>query len=206
MIVHQKINIIGYSGHAYVCIETATAMGHSVVGYYDNREKDVNPYGLRFLGEESAILDSEVLFISIGDNGTRKSVVTKLEEKNKDLTFINLIHPNGSLSPSSVLGKGILISPGAMVNALVTIGDFSIINTGAIIEHECTIGDFVHIAPGVVLAGNVTIGKSTFVGANSVIKQGITICENVTIGMGAVVTKDITEPGVYVGTPAVRVK
>jgi serine acetyltransferase len=35
---------------------------------------------------------------------------------------------------------------------------------------------------------------------------GYIFCNDVTIGMGAVVVKDITEPGIYVGNPARRLK
>jgi acetyltransferase-like isoleucine patch superfamily enzyme len=32
----------------------------------------------------------------------------------------------------------------------------------------------------------------------------VTICDDVIIGAGSVVVKDITEPGIYIGNPVVR--
>lgn len=47
------------------------------------------------------------------------------------------------------------------------------------------------------------IGNHVSIGSNATILP-VTICDHVVIGAGAVVTKDITEPGVYTGNPAVR--
>jgi len=56
------------------------------------------------------------------------------------------------------------------------------------------------------ISGNVTINEKVYIGTGTVVLEKINICSNVTIGAGAVVTKDITEPGTYVGVPAVRIK
>ena len=49
------------------------------------------------------------------------------------------------------------------------------------------------------------IGNKVSIGSNATILP-VDICNNVVIGAGAVVTKDITEPGVYVGNPAMKLK
>ena len=60
-------------------------------------------------------------------------------------------------------------------------------------------------------AGNVQkwqatkIGNHVSLGSNSTIMP-VNICDNVVIGAGAVVTKDITEPGIFVGNPARRLR
>jgi sugar O-acyltransferase (sialic acid O-acetyltransferase NeuD family) len=202
----SSFSLIGYSGHAYVCIETAMACGLTISGYYDILENKMNPYNLFYFGQESGIKETEKVFIAIGDNGKRAQVHERLQTISCDINAINLVHPKASVSLSVILGSGILVSAGAVINAFADIEDFCIINTAAIIEHECIIQSFSHIAPGAVLTGNVSIGKNVFVGANSIVKQGLSICDYVTIGMGAVVTKNITEPGVYIGAPAVRVR
>jgi serine acetyltransferase len=38
------------------------------------------------------------------------------------------------------------------------------------------------------------------------IREGTKVCDNVTIGAGSVVLKDITQPGVYIGIPAKKIK
>ena len=49
------------------------------------------------------------------------------------------------------------------------------------------------------------IGKKVSIGSNATILP-VSICDGVVIGAGAVVTKDITEPGVYAGNPAKKLK
>ena len=198
----RALHFIGYSGHTYVCIETATKCGFEVQGYFELEEKKFNPYELNYLGHESKV-QNEAVFIAIGENEIRRKVFENLPFScNKE---IQLIHPNSEISNTAKIETQVLVMNGAQVNAFAQISTGAIINTNAIIEHECKIGSFSHIAPGAVLLGNVIIGKNVLVGARSVIKQGLTICDNVTIGMGAVVTKNITEPGIYTGVPARKI-
>jgi UDP-3-O-[3-hydroxymyristoyl] glucosamine N-acyltransferase len=60
--------------------------------------------------------------------------------------------------------------------------------------------------PGVIVSGNVTIQDLVYIGTNSSIKEKIKICELTTIGLNSGVVKDINKPGVYVGTPAIKIK
>ena len=47
------------------------------------------------------------------------------------------------------------------------------------------------------------IGNNVLIGSNSTILP-VTIVDDVVIGAGSVVTKDIIEPGVYFGNPAIK--
>jgi UDP-N-acetylbacillosamine N-acetyltransferase len=194
--------LIGYSGHAFVTIESALASNLQIKGYFEAEEKKLNPFDLKFLGKEELILSSSQyhkmsFFAGIGDNTLR----FKIFEKLKQFNFINIIDPSSNVSDKSQFGKGIYIGKNSCINALSRIGDGVIINTGAIVEHECEIQEFSHIAPGAVLCGNVKIGKQSFVGANSVVKQGVTIGNNVTIGAGSVVLRDVLNGSVVYGNP-----
>ncbi len=55
-------------------------------------------------------------------------------------------------------------------------------------------------------ASPIKIGSDVWVGANVVICQGVSICNRVVIAANAVVTKSITEPGVYAGIPAKKIR
>lgn len=50
------------------------------------------------------------------------------------------------------------------------------------------------------------LGDNVVIGANSVVIGPVDICDNVTVGAMSLVNRSITEPGVYVGTPARKVK
>ena len=88
------------------------------------------------------------------------------------------------------------------------------------------IGDDVIIGPGVrivstthdisdpdrpfaqqpLICGSVRIGNNVWIGADAVILTGVHIGKNVVVGAGSLVTSDLEDNGVYVGTPARRVK
>jgi maltose O-acetyltransferase len=52
----------------------------------------------------------------------------------------------------------------------------------------------------------VTIGDRVWLGVGAIVLPGVTIADDVVVGAGAVVAKDCTEPGIYVGVPAARVR
>ena len=199
--LNKKISIIGYSGHSYLCIETALKLGFSIIGYYDIEKKKQNPYNLLYLGKENKEELNSNVFITIGDNITRKKVFEKLKKKIKHLET-KILHQSSIISDSATIKKQTFVSSGAVINAQVNVNKGCIINSGAIIEHECSIGDFSHIGPGTVLAGNVSVGKYCLIGANSVIKQGVKIGNNVIIGAGSVVLKDIPDNFTVAGNPS----
>ena len=197
--------IIGYSGHAFVVIETLLANRYRIVGYCDKKVKENNPFQLTYLGDErdSIIVDKlrkRALFISIGDNTKRAKLFEKFDCFS--LCCPNATHPSAIVSKTALLGNATVIMPGVVINAYAKIGSAVICNTSAVIEHECIIGDYAHIAPGAVLSGNVTIGNYSFIGANAVIKQGIKIGANVVVGAGSVVVEDIPDGAIVYGNPA----
>ncbi len=195
----KKINIIGYSGHSYVCIEVALLNDILIGGYLDIDEKSQNPYNLDYLGQEKNTDNKQKVFICIADNNIREKIYTNYN--NLDFN-INLIHPKSIISRTADIGFQTLICAGVIINSQVKIGNGCIINTGSVVEHDCILGGFSHVAPGAVLCGNVEIGNGSFIGANSVIKQGVKIGHNVTVGAGAVVINDVLDNTIVAGNPS----
>lgn len=116
--------------------------------------------------------------------------------------FATVISRRAFISPSAIIGRGIVIQSGVNVSSFTTIGDFVKLNTNANIMHDSNIGSFTTVAPNSVVLGRVKIGSSVYLGANSTILPNIDITEGTTVGAGAVVTKDLIESGVYIGVPA----
>jgi sugar O-acyltransferase (sialic acid O-acetyltransferase NeuD family) len=199
----KKIIIVGYSGHAFVVCDILIRNEVLIKGYCDKMNRETNPYNLKYLGSENEYLfTDENVLVAIGDNKIRKSIFENLVNK---VNFGNAYHPSAAIGFGVQIGTMTTLGALTIINPLTKIGKGVIINSCAIVEHECIIGDFVHIAPGAVIAGGVLVGDNTFIGARAVIKQGIKICEDVIIGAGTVVLKDITEPGTYVGIPALKI-
>lgn len=144
--------------------------------------------------------------IAIGDNLVREQVYLKITAKWPKLKFIALVHPAACIGFEVEIGIGTVVMAGSVINAESKIGEHCVINTSASVDHEAQIDDFATIAPGCTLGGNVSIGRSSFVGLGSNIIQNIKVRENILIGAGSLVIRDLTEPGLYFGAPAKKIK
>lgn len=201
----KSIYIFGYSGHAYVVIETALALGYEINGYFDITEAFVNPYQIPYMGFENEvdlkhILGDDLAFPTVGDNKIRAQLLTRFQTLG--LNQLSIVDPTAMVSPSAKIGLSTYVGKGSIVNAQSQIGAGVIINSGAIVEHECQIADGCHVAPGATLCGNVAIGDSSLIGANSVVRPNINIAKGVVLGAGSVLLRDIIEPGIWFGNPA----
>jgi UDP-N-acetylbacillosamine N-acetyltransferase len=114
----------------------------------------------------------------------------------------NVLHPAAIISPSALIGRGVAVCAGAVVATLARIGDGVIVNHNAVVEHDSEAAAFAHLAPGAVLAGGARLGEKSFLGSNASIRHGKSVGSGIVIGNGAAVTADISEPGIYGGTPA----
>jgi sugar O-acyltransferase (sialic acid O-acetyltransferase NeuD family) len=200
----RRVFLFGYSGHAYVIIESFIAAGYTIAGYFDYHEAITNPYQLPYFGFEGSvdvpsIVKSDFVFPSVGDNTIRARLVSFFARYN--LKQCVLIDPSAKVSHSSSIGLSTYVGVNSIINAQSQIGKGVIINTLTIIEHECEVQDFSHIAPAAVLCGNVIVGKGTFIGANAVVRNNTSICSDVILGAGSVIVKDIVKAGIYFGNP-----
>lgn len=203
--LERELLLVGYSGHAYVACDIFLSSHRVPVAYLDNEMKVNNPYQLEYLGNEYddnviKVLKGKNYFVAIGDNKIRKKV-TEFIQKETFKKPDNAIHKNSSISLTSIIGQGVMVGNGAIINACSIIGDGVICNTQSVIEHECQIGAFCHIGPCAVLCGNVIVGENSFIGARSVVKEGVSIGDNVVIGAGTVVINDIPSNSKVVGNP-----
>ncbi len=206
---NNKIIFAGGGGHALSLLE-ALDSDSEVFGYLAPSAAPMMP--LEYLGNDSDapeyIADGYPFHIAfvyarLPIMDKRRALISRYEEMGAE--FKSIIAPYAIITRNSVVGNGVAILNRAIINR-ATISDHCIINTGAIVEHDCKIGSNTFIGPGVVIGGGVTIGDDCFIGLGTKIKNGITIGSRVTIAMGAVVTRNLTEPGIYHGTPLKRFK
>jgi acetyltransferase-like isoleucine patch superfamily enzyme len=120
------------------------------------------------------------------------------------------------------IGSGSFVGPFVEIQKNVTIGKNTKIQSHSFICELVNIGDECFIGHGVMFIndlfskgapanGNKNLWKETIIGNNVSIGSNATIlpvkiCNNVVIGAGSVVTKNITEPGIYAGNPANKLK
>ena len=120
------------------------------------------------------------------------------------------------------IGNDCFIGPFTEIQKDVTIGDRTKVQSHSFICELVTIGNDCFIGHGVMFIndlfstggparGNKALWKETHIGNQVSIGSNATIlpvniCDNVVIAAGAVVTKNITEPGIYVGNPAKKLR
>ena len=116
--------------------------------------------------------------------------------------FPALVHPFSWVAPDVLVGDGVQIMAGAVVQAGTQLGVNTLVNTGARIDHGCQIGPHSHVACGAILCGDVQLGAQVFVGAGAVLIQGIALGRHCTVGAGSVVLHSHGDHQCLVGTPA----
>jgi sugar O-acyltransferase (sialic acid O-acetyltransferase NeuD family) len=165
--------------------------------YYKPNTKDIHPIS-EFDPEEYEVI------VAIGDPRDRYDIVQRLPKETQYFTFI---HPTAQILGNDVsIGKGSIICAGSILTTNIKIGDHAHLNLQTTIGHDCEIGNYFTSAPGVKISGNCRIYDCVYMGTNSSTKQKISIHSFSVIGLNAGVTKNINEPGVYVGTPALKIK
>ncbi|PCJ61776.1 MAG: sugar O-acyltransferase [Planctomycetota bacterium] len=209
--MNKKLAIFGNSGFAYEVADIAHAMGISDIVLLSNEDESVESSNrLTILSEvkiDELVQEGYEFAIGIGDPLIRK----KIYEKNNNLVYPNLLHPNATLGfeQKSHLdkSKGNLITSGVVFTNNIKMGNFGIYNLNCTIGHDCIIGDYVSLMPSVNISGNVQIEDNVFVGVGAIILQGsqdkkITLGNNSIVGAGALVTKNVEENVTVLGMPA----
>lgn len=212
----MDIVFLGRGGYAKTLLEALRrqlAAGAMLEGQRPNilgaTDTQGGPYelGIPYLGTDAALtrLDREEVVLvnavgQIGDCTRRAALFTRLNDKG--FAFIDVVHPVAAICDDLILGEGVHIHAGAVIQPGVTIGDNSVVNIGALIDHDCAIGRHVFIAPGASLSGHVTVEDRAHIGPNATILQGLTVGTGSIVGAGAVVVRNVP-PGVTVkGVPA----
>lgn len=120
------------------------------------------------------------------------------------------------------IGDNCFIGPFVEIQKDVLIGENTRVQSHSFICELVTIGNNCFIGHGVMFVndlfseggpagGDKSKWKSTYIGNHVSIGSNATIlpvkiCDDVVIGAGSVVTKDITQPGIYAGNPARRLR
>jgi acetyltransferase-like isoleucine patch superfamily enzyme len=143
-------------------------------------------------------IQSTVRDVKLGNQVTIVEPCNLYECEIGDQCFIG---PFVEIQKEVVIGYRTKVQSHSFICSMVTIG------------HDCFIGHGVmfindKFEQGKPASGDQSkwqetiIGNHVSIGSNATILP-VTICDHVVIGAGAVVTKDIIEPGVYAGNPAV---
>lgn len=209
----QSIILIGGGGHCKSVIDVIEAQGKfNILGVLDIPEKlGKSLLVYKYIGTDPDIPELVkqcpnfvITAGQIQSPALRMKLFNELVEAGGRLPTV--ISPTAQVSKYARIGQGAVIMHQSIVNADSQIGDNCIINNKVLIEHDAQVGNHCHISTGAIINGAVKIGNRCFIGSGSVMVHGVFAADDVTIGAGATVTKNITEAGVYVGSPARRIK
>ena len=143
------------------------------------------------------------VMICISDPEVRNRIAERLPKETKYFTFI---HPTALVMGEVEIGEGSFIGAYSILTTGIKIGNHAILNRGNHIGHDCIIGNYFSAMPGAIVSGNVHIGNRVYLGTNSSIIEKKYLLHDIKLGANSVVVRDINESGVYVGTPAKKIR
>lgn len=129
----------------------------------------------------------------------RKQIFDRMQRK---IPFYTFLHPTSFIDTSAVIGEGCFIGPHTIIEQRAVIEHNVFIYAGVNVSHDSKISSHSFIAPSVAIAGFVEIGQCCFIGLQSAIIDGVNITSGTVVGAGALVLNHISEPGLYIGSPA----
>ncbi|MBR6951293.1 MAG: acetyltransferase [Oscillospiraceae bacterium] len=203
--MHKKVIIIGAGGHGKVIADIVINAGDELLGFLDDDSEKTSLAGFPVLGSiaDASRWPDAYFVVAIGEPAVRE----RIAESMPWAKWYTAIHSSAIVSNlETTIGEGSMIMAGTIVSPGVTIGRHCILNTGAIVEHNTVLEDYVHVSVAAKTGGEVFIGKSTWVGIGASVNNCISICPDCMLGAGAVVVKNITDPGVYCGVPARKLR
>jgi len=209
----DAIVVVGGGGHAKVVISILRKLNrYRILGYTDLKDNGAVA-GVPYLGSDRELaalaarsnnLNAVLALGQVGLGEQRYELWTRLHST--VLSFPLIVSPHAVVNEGVSGGEGAVVMDGAVINSGASVGRGAIVNTNSTIEHDVALDDWVHVAPGATISGGVMVGRFSMIGAGATVIEGIRIAAGCIVGAGATVVHDLTEPGVYVGTPACRVK
>ena len=209
----DEIVVVGGGGHAKVVLSILQKMNQfSILGYTDleNKGKLLNASylgtdrELQGLASGQGKLNAVLAVGQIGVGKLRCELWTRLTSLSLSFPFI--VSPDAVVNVGVSGGDGAVVMDGAIINSSSIVGRGAIVNTNSTVEHDVVLGDWVHVAPGATICGGVRVGHFSMIGAGATVIEGIRITDCCVVGAGATVINNLTEQGVYVGSPARRIR
>lgn len=162
----------------------------------DNYESDFSVIGK--ISDYSPSFDEEFA-LAIAVPQTKEKIVTML--KSKGAQFATVIHPTVLISDFTTYGEGLIMYPGATLNANTVIGDFVTI-LGSGIGHDAIVEDYATISSYCGISGHTHIGKRAFLASHVIIPPSKSVGDDAYVGAGSVVVRNVPKGKRVFGNPA----
>jgi acetyltransferase EpsM len=151
--------------------------------------------------EEYQPKTDESVFIAAGTPQTRRKIAGLLKQKNS--SFVSVIHPESRLSQNASLGDGSHIGWGTFVSCGVTIGQFVSLNCNLTIGHDAVIEDYVEVGPGTSVSGFCHIEEGVHIAPNCTIAPGVRVGAWSKSSANTAIMRDVPAFSYVIGVPGV---
>lgn len=196
---NKKLAMIGAGGHAKVLMQVLKSRGMDCSAVVSTIKPSDQSYfsGLDWYESDAKFVAAnqpERYMVVNGLGSIPGNDIAKLVfefYKNAKFEFMSVVALTAIIAEDVVLGEGVQIMSGSILQPGVSIGDNTVINTGVIIDHDSNIGADNHIAPGAVLSGGVVTGDRVHIGTGAHIIQNIGIGDDSILGAGVSLVRDL---------------
>jgi len=204
----KKIIIIGAGGLGRIVYDVLSqdsdvCSEYNLTGFLDTRADLELPPDLttKILGSPFTYTPQpgDLFIPAIGDPQLRINLLKPLIAKN--VNFYSYTN-RASVAARAKIGKGVFLTPGAVISTDCHIGDFTYVDTYVILGHDVRIEENCMIGAMSFIAGGVHVESGTAIHPRSTIAKGVTLGENCTIGIGSVVIKNVPRQVTVFGNPA----
>jgi len=141
------------------------------------------------------------VFVALENPIERKRMIETIEEDRKTKP-VNAIHPNGLIANVKGVCYGIYIGAGSIISPETKISDNVIIGPGVTLETGVIIEEFSQIGAGSTIGKGAKIDKNVFIGIGSTVVGSLTVGKGSTVGAGSVVIENIPAGKRVFGNPA----
>lgn len=211
-----KVLIIGNSGAARECywilrdvLESAPGLAayYSFAGFLDWKGYAGDLKELQSLHRGTADAHvpqpDELFVIGVGKPELRQEIF--LNFRARGASFMNLIHPWSSISPTAIVGEGNIFQRGSTVYCNTVIGNGNYFNGAVNLSHDAQIGDFNFLAPYSIVLGGAKIGNCNHLGPHSVVLEHARMGNSNLLSPGSTIYKGCGDRCRMAGNPALKI-
>lgn len=209
----RKVVIIGNSGAARECywllrqiMERNPDLGFKGFLSFENYPQQLAELATLEIDNDDAYIpqDDDVFVIGIGEPALREKAFRKW--KARGAQFINLVHPDLFVPPSTEIGEANIIAYACFVSCNVKMGNANFLNTHVVLGHDVTLRDANFIGSFSILQGHVKVGSRNKFAAQTNMLAKAELGDDNTVAPGSVVFRGIFNKSIIAGNPAHIVK
>ncbi len=212
----KNLVIIGNSGSARECydvfLEMQSAQAENATSYrfkgflaWKGFTADLRDLSSFFLGNDTdyTLCPDDVCVIGLGKPALRKAAYEEL--KARGASFINLIHPLCSISPTATLGEANILQRNSTVHSYAQLGNANYLNGAVNLSHDALVGNYNFFGPFTMVLGEAKVGSSNMFGVYSTLLPGAKVGDENMIAPGAFIYKGCKNRCRMAGNPALKI-